>query len=135
MSNLKKIIIKYAVAVGISTALALISLEYAGYNSELAMIDKYRLLSNAFTIPGLLLLMVGCLIAVSTSGLFDMLSYGFQRALRAFIPGHKAGSESFYDYKTRKSEVRFSGYSFVLITGAVFTAISVIFLILFYSVY
>ncbi len=103
--------------------------------SAQTLVDKYRLLADAFTIPGVIFIMVGALVFVSTAGFFDMLSYALGRFAGAFIPFYRKKDETFFDYKTRKSEERFRGYSFLFYVGILFLVIAGVFMILFFSVY
>ena len=135
MNNLKKTIIKYASAAVIGACLCVLVLWLSGYSSELAPSEKYKILTDVFSGPGSVFIMIGCLVAVSTSGFFDMLSYGFGKAARMLIPMSKKNDETFYDYKMRKNEDRLSGYSFIFFTGLAFLLISIVFLILFYCNY
>ncbi len=131
----KSLIIKYTTALVIGAALALLTLELNDFGGASKLAERYRALTNAFSIPGVIFIMVGFLVLVSADGFFDIISYGLARFGRALVPFSKKSDESFYDYKTRKNGERFTGYSFIFITGAVFCAIAAVFLILFYSAY
>ena len=135
MNRTKKLLTKYSVALAIGFGMALISLSLGGYSADSSTVDKYRMLCNAFTTPAILLIMVGCLVSISTTGLFDMLSYAVSRAARAFIPGGRRGGEDFVAYKERKEKSRFKDFSFIIFTGLFFLTVAIVFLILFYRVY
>ena len=126
---------KYSIATTVGIGLAILSLSLGGYSADSAAVDKYRMLCNAFTIPAILLIMVGCLVSISTTGFFDMISYGFSRAARALIPGGRRPDQSYAAYKERKEKSRFQDYSFILITGILFLVVAIVFMILFYNVY
>ena len=100
--------------------------------------DRYRILSNAFTSPGVILIMVGALVWVSTTGALDMYSYAMGGLFRRLIPGARltnpAEKETFYDYTQRKNEKRAKGYGFLFVTGGIFTAVGIVFLVLFHTV-
>jgi hypothetical protein len=91
-------------------------------------------LADAFTIPGVIFIMVGCLVAISTTGFFDSISYAMKSLARAIIPFHDTTDEKYYDYKTKKESKRFTGYGFIFVVGGVFTAISLVFTVLFMSI-
>ena len=135
MEKIKAIIIRYAATTLIGAALTLAFLYLNGYSTELASVDKYRLMTDAFSIPGIIFIMVGALVLVSTQGFFDMISFGLGRFARALVPFSKRSDETYYDYKKRKSEERFSGYSFLFVVGGVFLLVAGIFMVLFFSVY
>ncbi|MDD4124774.1 MAG: DUF3899 domain-containing protein [Eubacteriales bacterium] len=124
---------KYTITVGIGSAISY--LVYNLYGAAAGNIsDKYRILCDAFTIPGILMLMSGLLVWVSTMGAFDTLAYAFSWAFNRLIPGLTLKSNvKFYDYIERKKNNRIKGYSFLFICGLAFLLISVVFLILFYT--
>ena len=90
----------------------------------------YLNLSDAFAIPAVVMLMVAVLIWVSTTGNFDMLTYGFSRAKGAFIPSPTYKHEQFYDYKVRKDQKRIKGYSFLFVAGGIYLIPAIVFNIL-----
>ncbi len=92
---------------------------------------RYINLSDAFTIPSVIMIMVGLLIWISTTGSFDMLTYGFSKAKNAFIPSPTYKHEQFYDYKVRKDGKRIKGYSFLFIAGGIYFIPAVVFNILY----
>lgn len=97
------------------------------------LMEKYRILCDAFTIPGMMMILIGLLIAVSNEGAFDGLLYAVTYAAKALIPfGRQNGHEKYADYVERKREKRVSGYGFMFISGAVFMVVAMVFLILFY---
>lgn len=99
------------------------------------LVDQYRMLSDAFTVPGILLLMFGCLIWISNLGALDGLAYAVSFAVRSLIPGGRYRDEKYGDYVERKREKRVKGYGFLFISGSVTMAVAIVFMILFYSLY
>lgn len=99
--------------------------------------EKYRILSNAFTSPGVILIMVGILVWISTKGALDMYSYAMGGLFRRLIPGARltnpAEKETFYDYTQKKNAKRAKGYAFLFVSGGIFTAVGIVFLILFHT--
>ena len=134
--SLVRHLVKYGVAIGIGAAFVglIVSLRDFTVMSESEKIKNW---ADAFTIPGVIYVMLGIMVWISTTGFFDMLSYGLSRAGRMFVPflSAKRNDETFYDYKVRKNSDRFSGYSFMFIVGAIFIVIGVVFTILFYTVW
>ena len=55
--------------------------------------------------------------------------------LEVSLKPFKKTDESYYDYKTRKSGQRFTGYSFLFFTGLAFLAVALVFLALFFANY
>lgn len=93
----------------------------------------YLNLADAFTIPGMIILMVGVLVWLSTQGTFDMLAYGFKRGAGSIIPGYRGTDEKFYDYKVRMDQKRPSGYCFLFISGGIYLLPAIVFNVLYYT--
>lgn len=136
MRNYRGIITKYAVTVGVAGLMTLFILWLRDYSSAVELVDKYHILSDAFTVPGILLVMFGALVWVSSDGFFDGLGYSFVFLKNMLIPGAalRGKRETFYDYKKRKSEKRPGGYGFLFFVGIAFTAVAVVFVILYSTV-
>ena len=101
-----------------------------------ALVDRYRILCDAFTIPGILLIMVGLLIAIANTGTLDGLSYAVSFAIRSLIPwGRGKRDERYADYVDRRRANRLKGYGFLFISGCVTMAVALVFMWLFYSIY
>ncbi len=124
---------KYAIAfaiLGISSWVIL-SMREQSKQTEAAVI--FLNLADAFTIPSVVIVMVGIMVWISTTGFFDILNYGISRAVNTFIPFKRYDDVKFYDYKMKKAEKRISGYSFLFISGAVYFVPAIIFLILYHQ--
>lgn len=119
-----------AVIGGIITAVYVSGQDFS--SQELS--EKYRILCDGFTIPGFFLLSFGALVFASNEGALDGIGFIVGKAVRALIPvGRLRDRESFYDYIQRKRANRVTGYSFMLWTGAVFMAVALVFLALYYG--
>lgn len=94
--------------------------------------DIFLHLADAFTIPGVVMLMVGVMVWISTTGSFDMLTYGLVRAKDSLIPSPQRKHETFYDYKVSKNGKRIKDYSFLFISGGIYMIPSLVFNILYY---
>ena len=97
--------------------------------------DKCRIFSDAFTVPGTLLLMFGCLIWFSNGGALDGLVYGVRLAIRSLIPGGRCKDEKYAGYVERRRQNRIQGYGFLFISGGAAMAAAIAFMILFYTLY
>ncbi len=98
--------------------------------------ENYRMLSDAATVPGLLFIMFGLLIWISTRGVLDGVSFMLSRLFRGLVPGGRMqADEKYADYIEKRHEKakKISGYGFLFITGLVFIAVAVVFTILFYT--
>ena len=99
--------------------------------------ERWRILCDAFTLPGLTYIMVGFLMMIANEGFFDMLSYACSKAVGMFLPGRGFADdcEDYYEYAQRKKEKRVSGYGFLFVVGGILMAFALLFLFLFYRLY
>ena len=102
---------------------------------QMGLLERYRTLCDAFTIPGILLLCVGGLTWASSLGALDGLAYVFHVMAKGLIPGKRLEMLKYSDYVMERREKESIGFGFLLISGAVVMAISIVFLILFYTLY
>lgn len=98
--------------------------------------NKWRLLTDAATFPGVFLILVYLLVKLSNGGAFDAISYSLQlvfytvffRSLRETkLP------RSYTEYRLLKQGKKRAGFSYLLIVGGIFLLITVVFLILYYQ--
>ena len=93
-----------------------------------------RYLSDGFFVAGLLITGLGGLVWISSTGFFDIFSYGFHSLLVLFSSlRHPKDHENYYDYKTVKEEKRGQPLYFLVIAGAAFLLLAVICLGLYYN--
>ena len=136
--SLKKNLMKYGISGGISLLLAYVYVasRVDVHNlGDTALVDLYLILCDAFTVPGILFLMSGLLMSISNLGAMDGLGYVAINDLKMLIPGPGNKPETFKEYLERRRENRVRGYGFLYITGLICTAISVVFMILFYRLF
>lgn len=97
-----------------------------------ALLDRYRMMSDAFALPGYMLILVAGLIWVTNQGALDGVSYCLKMAVAGLIPGKRDSAMKYGDYVEEKREKRMKGYSFLLFTGLGSVLLSLVFLILYY---
>ena len=138
ISPWKKNLIKYGVSVSLSLLLAFfyvyVRVDFADPGAT-ALVEWYRIICDAFTIPGLILLMLGCLMSLSNTGAMDGLGYVVSIALKMLIPGGGLKMERYKEYLERRRANRVRGYGFLYLVGAGCMMVSLVFMALFYSVY
>ena len=134
--------VKNALKYGITSIVCLaLTVTYVTLRIDLSQLGEvpavmlYRVLCDGFTVPGVIVLMLGCLVWLSTQGSLDGVGYLLSCAVKALVPGMRGNIERYGDYLERKRGNRATGYGFLIITGLVFMAFAGIFMILFYSVY
>ena len=118
-------------AVGILVVILFVSSSDFGAQT---MVEKYKILCDAFTIPGLLMLMFAAMLSISNEGGLDGISYLMKQGFR-MLTFRGLGQEKYLDYVQNRRENRLTGYGFLYIVGAAFMAVALIFLALFYSLY
>ncbi len=130
----KKKLLKYGITTAVAAGVAVLIMYSGGLFETADTLTRYKLLADAFTIPGVILLCIGALVWVSTDGMFDGFTYAAKR-LGSLIPFYSKNykHERYYDYVMRKRGKRIGGYGFIPIVGAAFTAIAVVFIVLYYT--
>lgn len=100
-----KKIYRYLGAVGIALVMA-VGLAFAqGITSVESAVDLFALLTDCFTLPGILFAGMGGLSLISYHGGYDSLSYMFSRyGLHNLIPTYQKNRqyETLYEYKQKK---------------------------------
>ena len=66
----------------------------------------YRFLADAFTIPGIVFILIGVLVILSVQGAFDGLGYVMRRLFRSIFPFIVKTDETYYDYLERRRATR-----------------------------
>ena len=137
-SPLKKNLTKYGISVSLSLlmAYAFVALRVDFENpGETALVDWYLIICDAFTVPGLLFTMFGCLMSLSNQGAMDGLGYVAVNGLKMLIPGAATKMERYKEYLERRRANRIRGYGFLYVVGLGCLAISGVFMVLFYTLY
>ncbi len=133
--RLKVNLVKYgccAIFVAVAAGLYIAPRDFVGS----ALVDQFLILCDAFTIPGILLLMVGFLVWVSNEGALDGVTYAVRFAVFSLIPGRRLErDEKYSEYVERRRGKKVRGYGFLFVSGAVTLAISLVFMALFYALY
>lgn len=129
-----KTVLKYGIAFICGAAVTVVMIISGKPFSAETTAEKYKILCDAFSIPGLLILLLAMLVWASGQGAFTGLGYLGRYLRRALIPGGrtKYPHETFYDYLQEKKEKKGkTSVAFLFIVGAVFLAVGIVFLILY----
>ena len=130
---MKKKLLQYGICSLIGAALALWVMYSEGLFIPNNPVDVSAVLCDAFFVPGILMVMFGALLWISTTGLFDALGYAFRVAAHTLLPFlFKTDILTFYDYKSEKDGKRMKTPVFIFISGVVFLAASGIALAVYY---
>ncbi|MDD6679064.1 MAG: DUF3899 domain-containing protein [Firmicutes bacterium] len=133
MSKAKSMLIKYGSCTAFTAAMAAVHVALNRGFAEMETVQKYRVLCDAFSIPGLLLVLFGVLVWLINQGSLDGISYAVRTGLRHLIPGGGLQQpESYWDYLEKRKQKRIRGYGFLFLAGAAALVISGVFMALFY---
>ena len=134
--KVKSALLRYGITTAIGALLTLLVLDLHGYVNAATQLERYRILCDAFTIPGLLILMLGCMVWIAGTGALDGISYALKHLATMLLPFAHGKDERYYDYVSRKQEKRGKGSCvFLLLTGSGFLAVAGVFMVLFYSIF
>lgn len=125
-------LLKYGITTLVGGLLTWLTLDLHGFSSTMPKLQQYRLLCDAFTIPGVILVMVGFLVMIANAGNFLGLGYAVKHAVKMLIPFGNKKDERYYDYYQRKQQGKITGYGFIFVTGVLFMAVAMVFFTLFY---
>ena len=136
MKDGRKLLFKYSITVAIGAIIAVFLMWQHNLLGAESNMSRFHILSDAFVVPGMLILLSGVLVWVSNFGIFDTLGYAGSRVGSMFIPFYRKSfdHQTFYDYKESRKGKRISGYSFMFVVGGAFFIIGVVFLILYFAV-
>ena len=131
---MKKTALRYGITAFIGLLFAFFAALIQGVFKQNETTVLMKILCNAFFASGVILAGVGLLTMATEGGAFDMLSYAVVLIFDLFHKDvTKRKYKDFYEYRQAKKEKKRS-FSYLLITGAIFIAVSLVFLIPYYNV-
>lgn len=119
---------------GITTVLTAAAVIYYAASRNVFQLEKlemYRVLCDAFTLPGIFVILFGLMMLMNELGALDTLAYFGHYLLHTFLPVAFGEGQSYLDYMEERRSKRTKGYGFLFIVGGAFTLVGVVFLILF----
>ena len=136
MSNtVLKNLLKYGIATLVATAMTIFTTYSYNLAGAATQAERIRILADAFSIPGIVLIMVGFLVIVSNDGFFNGLTYSLTYAIRMLIPGRGMKKmERYYDYVEARSKRPKARSGFLFVVGGIFLVVGLVFTVLFYRV-
>lgn len=127
-------ILKYGITAVLGGLLAWFVAENYGFAEATDTAAQIKALADAFTIPGVIIIMLGCLVMVANGGFFNGISYAMGVAVRMLIPGGRTGREETYgEFVERRSGKEKVSFAFLFIVGGVYLAAAVVCIILYYN--
>ena len=134
MDPRKKSLIRIGITVVVGALIAWGAAAARGLKPGIGTALTLRYWSDGCFAAAVLIGGIGVLTWISTTGLFDIFSYGISAAVRMFIPfGRKKDIMPFYDYKTYKAEKRQPALFELLVVGIFYLLVSGLLLWLYYS--
>ncbi len=131
MNNMLK---QYSVTVAIGLAVVIVFAYGMGLFNFESPAECIRILSDAFAVPGIMMVAAAVLIWISSKGGYDAITFGFSYVKKMFTPKAKL-NESYYDYKMSREPKRLKTKFSVLWVGLVFIGIAFILTVIYGFVY
>ncbi|MDR3021331.1 MAG: DUF3899 domain-containing protein [Clostridiales bacterium] len=129
---MKKILLKTLLTIVLAGILFfLIILGFDIFNLENTKL-LFSTLSNGAFFVGVIFLGIGLLVLISKEGTFDSLSYCLSKAWELMPFVKKKSSKTYFEYKSQKRHDK-SQVLHMMIAGAFFVSLSIIFLIFYYK--
>ena len=126
--------LKYLLSLVVGALFVLVVVFVEEYFSATEKLLQYKILSDAFTFAGVLLMLFAALVFISSKGGFHGIGYALSRLVRMLVPFANRKDETYADYKERKRAKGITkGYACVFFSGLVYFAVSVVFLVLYYK--
>ena len=131
----KGVLIKYIITAAAGLAVAVVYSLIKGLFSAEDIVSAFRILSDAFTLPGILLLCFGLLTFINKEGMFDGLAYSFKsmRRVRRNFRADDKTPKTYYDYKQSVKSKRHVAWH-LLFVGAGYLLLAIVFIVL-HSIY
>ena len=129
--------IGFAIAFGISILLCIGTLFSIQASLKLDWEEsKWRILTDAFTIPGVLYLMAFLLVKVTDFGAFDAIVYSVRLVWNVTFHSETRKTKlpsNYRDYRLQKAVKERTSASFLLIVAAIYAILTVIFLMIYFA--
>ena len=105
------------------------------WEEEMELVLQYRVLCDAFSIPGIMMVLFAMLFSLNNLGALDTIAYLMSFLPRIIAPGAFGEPEKLIDFVENRRMKRTKGYGFLYIVGFIFLGIAIYYLVKFYSVF
>lgn len=123
--------LSYIITAAVCVLLTLLLLLSRSTFSQTNLVTIYRDLCDSLFGPGIIMLSLGLLVLMSNGGAFNMLRFAVIKLFDLFKRDMtKVKYRTFYDYNEAQKDKKHD-FWFLIIVGAVFVVLSVVFLILY----
>lgn len=134
MSRLKANLLKYGISAAVCGAMVWFYISQRNFGNQ-SLMEQYRILCDAFTVPGLVAIMVGFLLVISNDGFFMGIAYCADVAIKSLTPGGRLNIKKYYDFVQERKGKKVAGFGFLFVVGGICMAAALIFMLLFYRLY
>ena len=119
--------LQYGITTVLGALLVLAVIFSKNYFSVVETKERIKIIADAFTVPGILLVCAGLLVFVTNEGVFHIFTYGIQSFANLFKKGRrKMKYATYYDYKESKKDQK-SSFGFILFVGLFYLTVAIIF--------
>lgn len=105
------------------------------WEEGMELVLQYRVLCDAFSIPGIMMVLLAALLTLNNLGALDTIVYLLSYLPRAIAPAAFGEPEKLLDFVERRRQKRAKGFGFLYIVGFIFLGIAIFYLVKFYSVF
>ena len=105
------------------------------WQEDMALVEQFRVLCDAFSIPGIMMVLFAMLFSLNNLGALDTIAYLMSFLPRMIAPGAFGEPEKLIDFVENRRMKRSKGYGFLYIVGFIFLGIAIYYLVLFYKVF
>jgi hypothetical protein len=100
--------------------------------AQTAPVEVFHILCDAFFAVGVVIFAAGVLVFSSNEGTFDIFVYGVSSFVDIFRKKSQKKYNTFYDYRESREDLKLP-FGFLMLTGAVFIAVSLVMLYFYHS--
>lgn len=100
--------------------------------AQTAPVEVFHILCDAFFAVGIVIFAAGVLVFSSNEGTFDIFVYGISSFVDMFRKKSQKKYNTFYDYRESREDLKLP-FGFLMLTGAVFIAVSLVMLYLYHN--
>ncbi|MBQ8496008.1 MAG: DUF3899 domain-containing protein [Clostridia bacterium] len=121
----------YSLYIAVAMIVSLISATIWDVFSQTEALTVVKIVSDSFTLPGVLFIGISLLGWVSSKGAFDIFGFSFQGLLNLWKKESYQKQETFYDYRVKKDENRKPFNLPMFLTGTAFLVLGIIMTVIF----
>lgn len=131
----KSLLLKYAVCFGIAALITVCVFAAKGFFTDSASVNL-QILSDGFSVSGILITLFAGLLFVSGEGAFIGIGFVLRNVVQAFVPMGRRHHEFYAQYRERKlGKLKKQEDHCVLFTGLFFLIIGITLTVIWYQVY